>query len=50
MHKSSHEIQISDKVRLASLSPLMPTLWHEFLIRPVDFFTENPVMTLLHQP
>jgi Cu2+-containing amine oxidase len=93
MHKSSHEIQISDKVRLASLSPIqqiragkdcqrgrspnrpiqntdvvawytlgfhhvpriedwpvMPTLWHEFLIRPVNFFAENSVMTLPHQP
>lgn len=30
--------------------PVMPTLWHEFLIRPVNFFAENPVMTLPHQP
>jgi primary-amine oxidase len=29
--------------------PVMPTLWHEFLIRPVHF-AENPVMTLPHQP
>ena len=30
--------------------PVMPTLWHEFMIRPINFFSENPVMTLPHQP
>ena len=30
--------------------PVMPTLWHEFLIRPVNFFDKNPVLTLPHQP
>jgi len=28
----------------------MPTMWHDFLIRPVNFFDKNPVMTLPHQP
>jgi primary-amine oxidase len=30
--------------------PVMPTLWHDFLIRPVNFFDQNPTMTLPHQP
>jgi len=30
--------------------PVMPTLWHDFLIRPRNFFDKNPVMTLPHQP
>lgn len=30
--------------------PVMPTLWHEFLIRPANFFDKNPVLTLPHQP
>ncbi len=30
--------------------PVMPTMWHDFLIRPMNFFNENPVMTLPHQP
>ena len=30
--------------------PVMPTLWHDFLIRPVNFFDQNPTLTLPHQP
>jgi primary-amine oxidase len=30
--------------------PVMPMMWHDFLIRPVNFFDKNPVMTLPHQP
>ena len=30
--------------------PVMPTMWHDFLIRPINFFNQNPVMTLPHQP
>lgn len=30
--------------------PVMPTLWHDFLIRPANFFDKNPVLTLPHQP
>jgi primary-amine oxidase len=30
--------------------PVMPTLWHDFLIRPANFFNKNPVLTLPHQP
>jgi primary-amine oxidase len=30
--------------------PVMPTMWHDFLIRPVNFFNENPVMSLPHKP
>jgi primary-amine oxidase len=30
--------------------PVMPTMWHDFLIRPMNFFDKNPVMTLPHQP
>jgi len=30
--------------------PVMPTMWHDFLIRPVNFFDKNPVLTLPHQP
>ena len=29
--------------------PVMPTLWHDFLIRPVNFFDQNPTLTLPHQ-
>lgn len=30
--------------------PVMPVLWHDFLIRPNNFFTENPVLTLPKTP
>jgi primary-amine oxidase len=30
--------------------PVMPTMWHDFLIRPVNFFNENPALTLPHKP
>jgi primary-amine oxidase len=30
--------------------PVMPTMWHEFLIRPMNFFDRNPVMSLPHKP
>ncbi|HTC42761.1 MAG TPA: hypothetical protein VK703_14375, partial [Candidatus Acidoferrales bacterium] len=30
--------------------PVMPTMWHEFIIRPFDFFPENPVLDLPHTP
>jgi primary-amine oxidase len=30
--------------------PVMPTLWHDFLIRPVNFFDQNPTLTLPHEP
>jgi primary-amine oxidase len=30
--------------------PVMPTLWHDFLIRPANFFDKSPVLTLPHQP
>jgi primary-amine oxidase len=30
--------------------PVMPVLWHDFLIRPANFFEKNPVLTLPHEP
>jgi primary-amine oxidase len=30
--------------------PVMPVMWHEFLIRPFDFFPQNPVLDLPHVP
>ena len=30
--------------------PVMPTMWHDFLIRPINFFDQNPAMTLPHKP
>jgi primary-amine oxidase len=30
--------------------PVMPTMWHEFVIRPFDFFAQNPVLDLPHLP
>ncbi|HVG26340.1 MAG TPA: hypothetical protein VM865_01950 [Acidobacteriaceae bacterium] len=30
--------------------PVMPVMWHDFEIRPMNFFDENPAMTLPHQP
>jgi primary-amine oxidase len=28
----------------------MPVMWHDFVIRPFDFFPQNPVMTLPMNP
>jgi primary-amine oxidase len=30
--------------------PVMPVMWHEFEIRPFDFFAQNPVLDLPHVP
>jgi primary-amine oxidase len=30
--------------------PVMPLMWHEFVIRPFDFFPQNPVLNLPHVP
>jgi primary-amine oxidase len=30
--------------------PVMPMMWHEFTIRPFDFFPQNPVLDLPHVP
>ena len=26
--------------------PILPTRWHEFMLRPVNFFTQNPAIDL----
>jgi primary-amine oxidase len=30
--------------------PVMPTMWHEFTIRPFDFFAQNPALNLPRVP
>ena len=30
--------------------PVMPVMWHEFVLRPFDFFANNPVLTLPAAP
>lgn len=30
--------------------PVMPVMWHDFVIRPFDFFPQNPVLTLSKTP
>jgi primary-amine oxidase len=30
--------------------PVMPVMWHDFVIRPFDFFPQNPVLTLPGTP
>ena len=30
--------------------PVMPVMWHDFVIRPFNFFSQNPVMTLPMKP
>lgn len=30
--------------------PVMPVMWHDFVIRPFHFFPQNPVLTLPKQP
>jgi primary-amine oxidase len=30
--------------------PVMPVMWHDFVIRPFDFFPQNPVLTLPMKP
>jgi primary-amine oxidase len=30
--------------------PVMPVMWHDFVIRPYDFFAQNPVLTLPNKP
>jgi primary-amine oxidase len=30
--------------------PVMPVMWHHFVIRPYDFFPQNPVLTLPTAP
>jgi primary-amine oxidase len=30
--------------------PVMPVMWHDFIIRPYDFFPQNPVLTLPTTP
>jgi primary-amine oxidase len=30
--------------------PVMPTMWHDFIIRPFHFFSQNPTLTLPKEP
>ena len=30
--------------------PVMPTMWHDFVLRPFDFFPRNPILTLPPAP
>jgi primary-amine oxidase len=30
--------------------PVMPVMWHDFVLRPYDFFPQNPVLTLPNTP
>jgi primary-amine oxidase len=30
--------------------PVMPVMWHDFVLRPYDFFPQNPVLTLPQAP
>jgi primary-amine oxidase len=30
--------------------PVMPVMWHDFVIQPYDFFAQNPVLTLPTKP
>jgi primary-amine oxidase len=30
--------------------PVMPVMWHDFVLRPYDFFPQNPVLTLPNAP
>jgi len=30
--------------------PVMPTMWHDFVIRPFHFFSQNPTLTLPKEP
>lgn len=30
--------------------PIMPVMWHEFVLRPFDFFAQNPVLDLPMTP
>jgi primary-amine oxidase len=30
--------------------PVMPVMWHDFVIRPFDFFAQNPVLNIPTTP
>jgi primary-amine oxidase len=30
--------------------PQMPTMWHDFTLRPFDFYSKSPLMDLPMQP